>query len=108
MNSGFPRCAFWPAGVRPARRCRTLGVRILPVGRLTGWRGYEAEKARQGCGDLRGRGRPGTRHKPRRQIETSPRAGYEQAMNAPPNIDPAAAQSIDDVLHWLINDTSDH
>ncbi len=28
-------------------------------------------------------------------------------MNAPPSIDPAAAYSADDVLHWLTNDTRD-
>jgi adenylate cyclase len=31
----------------------------------------------------------------------------EQGMNAPPNIDPVAAPSDSDVLHWLTNDTRD-
>jgi hypothetical protein len=28
-------------------------------------------------------------------------------MNAPPNIDPVAAHSDSDVVHWLTNDTRD-
>ena len=38
---------------------------------------------------------------------TSIRHCQKQDMNAPPNINPAAAHSDSDVVHWLTNDTRD-